>query len=413
MIHSFTRKINLFSQKRKYAKFNVNLVDIALNKTHHTLNYRPMKIPFLSFELMNQTIRAEALRRFEQFFDSNWYVLGQSVLDFEQKYAQANQVNHAVGVGNGLDALHISLKVLNIGQGDEVIVPSNTYIASALAISYTGATPVFVEPRVDTYNIDPQKIVSAITTKTKAIMPVHLYGQACEMTQIQHIAQENDLRIVEDNAQAHFAEYDGKLTGSFGNINATSFYPGKNFGAFGDAGAITTHNEALAESAKIYRNYGSRVKYYNEVKGINSRLDELQAGLLEIKLPFMNTWTKMRQQIAELYNEYLQNIGDLILPLVACKATHVYHLYVIRTKYRDQLQSFLRDRGVGTLIHYPIPPHLQKAYQELDFKVGDFPIAEEIAQTTLSLPIYPGLTEVQIREITQYIKEFFDTKNSV
>ncbi len=368
-----------------------------------------MKIPFLSFEAMNREIRTESLARFEQFFDSNWYVLGENLRQFEEKYAHATQVNHAVGVANGLDALHISLKILGVGQGDEVIVPSNTYIASVLAVSYVGATPVFVEPRMETYNLNPELIQAAITPKTKAIMPVHLYGQACEMIVIQQLAKENQLFIVEDNAQAHFANYDGQFTGSFGDINGTSFYPGKNFGAFGDAGAVTTNDADLAQKAKTFRNYGSQAKYYNEIKGINSRLDELQASLLAIKLPFMKKWTAERQQIARFYDQHLQNIGDLVLPVTAQKATHSYHLYVIRTKYRDKLQAFLHENGIGTLIHYPVPTHLQQAYAELHHKIGDFPIAEEIAQTALSLPMYVGLPEAHIQHIADCIRRFFET----
>jgi len=367
-----------------------------------------MKIPFLSFDAMNRELRADALSQFEKFFDSHWYVLGKDVRSFEQNYAQATQVNYVVGVANGLDALHISLRVLDIGEGDEVIVPSNTYIASVLAVSYAGATPVFVEPRWETYNLNPDLIESAITPKTKAIMPVHLYGQACEMTAVQEVAQKYDLKIVEDNAQAHFAQYDGQLTGSFGDVNGTSFYPGKNFGAYGDAGAITTNDENLALKAKTYRNYGSQAKYYNEVQGINSRLDELQAGLLNLKLSFIEKWTAERQQIAKYYDNYLKNIGDLVLPITAEKATHSYHLYVIRTRFRDKLQAFLHEKGIGTLIHYPVPTHLQEAYQSSNFEEGDFPIAEEMAKTVLSLPMYPGLTENQLKIVAKVITQFYE-----
>lgn len=360
-----------------------------------------MKIPFLSFESANKKIKNEILSTFEEFFDSSWYVLGEKTKQFEQEYANFNQVKHCVGISNGLDALHIALKSLDIGEGDEVIVPSNTYIASALAVSYVGATPVFVEPDIQTYNIDPTKIEAAITSKTKAIMPVHLYGQACEMEAIMTIAKKHHLFVVEDNAQSQGATYNGKLTGSFGDINGTSFYPGKNLGALGDAGAITTNTAELAKKAMVLRNYGSEKKYYNEVIGYNKRLDECQAAFLSIKLKYLNEWTKQRQEIATWYNEALSEIEGLILPKLADNASHVYHLYVVRTKHRDKLQKHLTDNAVGTLIHYPIPPHLQKAYSYLGFKKGDFPIAEEIADTCLSLPMWPGMTRQIVDDITQ------------
>ncbi len=369
-----------------------------------------MKIPFLSFEPSNKQIKSEILSSFEQFFDNAWYVLGEQIKMFEQEYADFNDVSHCIGVSNGLDALHLSLKVLGIGKGDEVIVPSNTYIASALAISYVGATPVFVEPDINTYNINPENLEAVITPKTKAIMPVHLYGQACEMESITQIAKKHNLFIVEDNAQSQGASFEGKLTGSWGDINGTSFYPGKNVGALGDAGAITTNNASLAEKASMFRNYGSQKKYHNEVIGFNMRLDECQAGFLSIKLKYLNQWTGQRQEIASWYNEELKNVGDLVLPAVQKDATHVYHLYVVRTQYRDKLQKYLADHEIGTLIHYPIPPHLQKAYQHLGFKKGDFPIAEEIANTCLSLPVWPGMQKEQITYISEKIKLFFENQ---
>lgn len=365
-----------------------------------------MKIPFLSFESSNQQIKAEILTSFEQFFDNAWYVLGEQIKRFEQEYAAFNKVKHCVGVSNGLDALQIALLTLGVGKGDEVIVPSNTYIATVLAVSYVGATPVFVEPDINTYNIDPIKIEAAITSKTKAIMPVHLYGQACEMEAIMAIAVKHNLFVVEDNAQSHGATYKGKLTGSWGNINGTSFYPGKNLGALGDAGAVTTNNAELARRAMTLRNYGSQKKYYNEVIGFNMRLDECQAGFLSIKLKYLKEWTVQRQEIAGWYHKALKGIDDLILPSVAENATHVYHVYLVRTKHRDALQKYLADNGIGTLIHYPIPPHLQKAYSHLGFKKGDFPVAEEIADTCLSLPIWPGMKREEVNIISDSLKKF-------
>ncbi|HMU46620.1 MAG TPA: DegT/DnrJ/EryC1/StrS family aminotransferase [Chitinophagaceae bacterium] len=366
-----------------------------------------MKVSFLSFDAVNDLIRSEMHEAFQQVFEGKWYILGESVKKFEKEYALFNSVKHCVGVSNGLDALFLSLKSLNIGKGDEVIVPSNTYIATLLAVSYVGATPVLVEPRENTFNINPEKIEAAITSRTKAIMPVHLYGQCCEMDAIMDIAVRNNLFVIEDNAQSQGASYNNKLTGSFGNVNGTSFYPGKNLGALGDAGAVTTNDEKLAEKIAVIRNYGSQRKYYNEVIGYNMRLDELQAAFLNVKLRYLNEWTKQRQQIAEWYNAALKGIGDLLLPGIAEGATHVYHLYVIRTEKRDALQEFLSENGIGTLIHYPIPPHLQEAYSNLGYKKGDFPIAEKMAETVLSIPMWPGMKQTDIVTVAEAIRKFY------
>lgn len=355
---------------------------------------------------MHGEIREKMHRAFSDVYDSHWYVLGRQVSDFEKAYSAYNKVEHCVGVSNGLDALHLSLKALGVGEGDEVIVPSNTYIASVLAVSYVGATPVFVEPDVRSYNIDPGKIEAAVTPRTKAILPVHLYGQACDMGSITAVAARKGLFVVEDNAQAHGAAFKGKLTGSWGHINGTSFYPGKNLGALGDAGAVTTNDAELALKVSVLRNYGSQKKYYNEVIGHNMRLDELQAAFLSVKLKYLDKWTAARQQIARLYNERLTGIPGLILPSVAPGASHVYHLYVIRTSRRDALQEHLQKKGIGTLIHYPVPPHLQQAYAWMQLKEGDFPIAEEIARTALSLPMWPGMEEREVGEVASAIIDF-------
>lgn len=365
-----------------------------------------MTIPFLSFAPAHNEIRADILRAFEQFYDDGWYVLGEKVKQFEAAYAAFNKVEHCIGISNGLDALHIALKTLGIGPGDEVIVPSNTYIATALAVSYVGATPVFVEPDIRTYNIDPFKIEAAITPRTRAIMPVHLYGQACDMAAIMSLAAKHNLYVIEDNAQSQGAAWDGKLTGSWGHINGTSFYPGKNLGALGDAGAVTTNDEALAQKAAVLRNYGSRKKYYNEVIGHNMRLDEVQAAFLSIKLERLPEWTRQRQEIAGWYNETLADIPDLVLPHVAAGATHVYHLYVVRHPQRDRLQEYLTEKGIGTLIHYPVPPHMQEAYAPLGFQEGDFPIAEEIAGSCLSLPMWPGMSQAQVNAVATAVRSF-------
>ncbi len=368
---------------------------------------KPISIPFLSFEAMNEQIRDEIKAAFERVFDSKWYILGKEVSNFEAEYAKWNQTKFCVGVANGLDALHLALRALNIGEGDEVIVPSNTYIATVLAVSHVGATPVFVEPRLNTYNLNPELLEEAITPKTKAIMPVHLYGQACEMDAIMSIAKKYNLFVVEDNAQAHGATYNGKLTGSFGNVNGTSFYPGKNLGALGDAGAITTDDEMLCKKCQILRNYGSQKKYYNEVIGYNSRLDELVTAFLSVKLKYINKWNEERREIASWYDEALKNCEEVITPELAPKATSVFHLYVIRTKRRDDLQAHLNKHGIGTLIHYPIPPHLQEAYKHFNRKRGDFSIAEEIANTALSLPLFIGMTQSNVEYIADVIYRFF------
>ena len=347
------------------------------------------------------------LKAFEDFYDKGWYVLGDQVKEFESEYANFSGTKYSVGVSNGLDALIIALRVLGVGVGDEVIVPSNTYIATLLAASNVGAVPVLVEPQIDTYNIDVKKIEQAITGKTKAIMPVHLYGQACAMDSILEIASKNGLYVVEDNAQAHGATWLGKFTGSWGHVNATSFYPGKNLGALGDAGAVTTNDMAFAQNAMILRNYGSNQKYFNEVVGYNNRLDEIQASFLRIKIKAIESWNEERKKIAVLYDNGLAGIGDLILPMKDQSATHVYHLYVIRTNRRDALQNYLEKSGVGTLIHYPVPPHMQKAYQFLNFKEGDFPIAEELSKTSLSLPIWPGMEAEAIALVISSVKNFF------
>ena len=347
------------------------------------------------------------VKKFEETFDAGWFILGKNVEEFERQFAAYCHVKFCAGVANGLDALIIALRSLNIGPGDEVVVPSNTYIASWLAVSAVGATPVPVEPRLSTYNMNPDKIEAAITNRTKAILPVHLYGQACEMDAIIAVASKHGLFVVEDNAQSQGAKFKERITGSFGIINATSFYPGKNLGALGDGGAITTDNPELAERVMMIRNYGSRKKYYNDELGLNSRLDELQAGFLSLKLRHLEDWNNERKLIAKKYTERLAGAGDIILPQLAEGAESVYHLYVIRSKLRDALSGFLSEQNIGTLIHYPLPPHLQKAYAGANYKKGDFPIAEEIAATCLSLPIYPGLNDSAIDYVTEKIRSFY------
>jgi dTDP-4-amino-4,6-dideoxygalactose transaminase len=365
-----------------------------------------MQIPFLSFNKMHGRLKAEMMNTFEQVYDSHWYIMGQNLNDFEKNYAEYTGTRYAVGVANGLDAIILSLKALGIKEGDEVIVPSNTYIATWLAVSYVGATPISVEPRGETCNINPELIESKITTRTKAIIPVNLYGQAAELDVILEISKKYGLKVIEDNAQAQGALCHGKTTGSFGHINATSFYPGKNLGALGDAGAVSTDDAELAEKVRVLRNYGSKIKYFNELKGINSRLDELQAAFLNVKMKFLDEDTKERQRLAKIYDEELSSKEDLQIPVNAPGCSSVYHIYQIRTEKRDQLQAYLSEKNIGTVIHYPIPPHLQKAYAELGYRAGDFPIAEKIANQTLSIPLYPGLEEQEQSYIIDKIKSF-------
>lgn len=365
-----------------------------------------MTIPFLSLEPQHTPLRGAMAAAFGRVYNSNWYVLGDEVAGFEQEYAAYNQVAYAVGVANGLDALVLALRALAIGPGHEVIVPSNTYIATWLAVTQVGATLVPVEPDPATSNLDPTLLAAAITPRTRAVMPVHLYGQACRMPEIMALAARHDLYVVEDNAQAHGASFAGRPTGSFGHLNGTSFYPGKNLGAMGDAGAVTTNDPELAQRVRVLRNYGSRQKYYNEVVGYNSRLDELQAALLRVKLPELPTWTQQRQQLAAWYDQHLADVPGLRLPSVVPGATHVYHLYVVHTPARDALQTFLANQGISTMIHYPVPPHLQQAYRAQQWAPGHFPIAENLAATCLSLPLWPGMTEEHVAAVAAAMRRF-------
>lgn len=367
-----------------------------------------MNVAFLDLKRINQRHDAEIRKAIDAVLESGWYILGKEVENFEAEYANFNATTHAIGLGNGLDALIMSLKVLGVGEGDEVIVPSNTYIATWLAVSYVGATPIPVEPRLDTFNIDPAAIEAKITPRTKAIMPVNLYGQAAELDKITALARQHNLYVVEDNAQSQGARCDGQLTGTFGDVNGTSFYPGKNLGALGDGGAVTTNNAELAHKISVLRNYGSQKKYFNEIKGYNSRLDEMQAAILRVKLQSLNADNMRRQEIAAKYDSLLRGGNDLVLPTIAEGCTSVYHLYVIRTERRDALQQFLQKQGIGTVIHYPIAPHLQEAYSDLNYKKGDFPIAEKIAETCLSIPIGPDMTDDEVHYVAENINLFFE-----
>lgn len=356
---------------------------------------------------MHAAIRAEVLESMARVYDSQWYILGQEVTQFEQAYSEFSQVAHTVGVGNGLEALTLALRALSIGRGDEVLVPSNTYIATWLAVSRVGATPVPVEPDLATNNLDPIRIEAALTPRTRAIIPVHLYGQPCQMPEIMILAQQHSLVVIEDNAQAQGATLNGQLTGSFGAASGTSFYPTKNLGALGDAGAITTNDAALTAQLRLLRNYGSVHKNQHELLGYNSRLDELQAAVLCVKLGHLPYWTKQRQQLAAWYSEYLADISDLRLPTVLAGAVPVWHLYVVHTAQRAALQQYLIAQGIGTLIHYPVPPHRQPAYAHLALPPGALPIAEELATTCLSLPLWPGMTQEMVAVVARAICAFY------
>jgi len=350
-----------------------------------------MSVPFLELKPAYDELRDDFDAAYHRVMDSGWYLLGRELEQFEAEFASYCQVDHCVGLGNGLDALHLILRACDIGPGDEVIVPANTFIATWLAVSYAGATPVPVEPGPQTFNIDPQRIERALTSKTKAIIPVHLYGQPADMDPIMAVARKHGLKVIEDNAQAHGATYKGRRTGSLGDAAATSFYPGKNLGAFSDAGALTTNDPQLAGRVRALRNYGSGKKYHHDYQGYNSRLDELQAAFLRVKLKKLDEWNTRRRAVAARYLRELSGIAALQLPLVPEWAEPVWHIFAVRVPQRDHLHDSLAKAGVGTLIHYPIPPHLSGAYANSGWKAGDFPIAEAIAREELSLPMSPHL----------------------
>lgn len=357
-----------------------------------------MNIPFLDLGAAYRELQTEIDAAVARSLASGYYIGGPEVEAFEDEFATYCGATYAVGVANGLDALHLALRAMDVGPGDEVIVPSNTYIATWLAVSQCGATPVPVEPDPRTYNIDPAGIEAAITPRTKVILPVHLYGQPADMDPILAIARKHNLRVLEDGAQAHGARYKGQRLGAHGDAVAWSFYPGKNLGAMGDGGAVTTNDAQLADRIRVLRNYGSRVKYVNEVQGYNSRLDPLQAAILRVKLAQLDEWNARRSAIAARYQQGLAGCG-LTLPHVPDWAGPVWHLYVVQHQQRDALQKKLGEAGVGTLIHYPIPPHLQGAYADLGLGKGAFPIAERIHEAVLSLPMSPHLTSEQANQV--------------
>jgi dTDP-4-amino-4,6-dideoxygalactose transaminase len=365
-----------------------------------------MTIPFLDLKSPYRELRTELDAAYQQVMESGWYILGAEVEAFEQDFAAYCGAKHCIGVGNGLEALHLVLRAYGIGPGDEVIVPANTYVATWLAVSYAGATPVPVEPDARTYNLDPARVEAALTSRTRAIMPVHLYGQPADMAPLMRIARQHSLKIIEDAAQAHGAVYGGKRAGALSDAAGWSFYPGKNLGALGDAGAVTTDDDVLADRVRVLRNYGSRKKYYNELKGYNSRLDPLQAAFLRVKLRHLDDWNQRRRMIVAAYREGLSGIPGLTWPFAPEGVEPSWHLFVVRHLRRDELQQHLTTAGIGTLIHYPVPPHLSQAYGELGFKRGDFPITEDLAATVLSLPMGPHMTGEQVQTVIRAVEGF-------
>jgi len=361
------------------------------------------KIPFLDMKSPYIELRNELDAAYKRVMESGWYILGGEVEKFEAEFASYCDAKHCIGVGNGLEALHLIIRAYGIGPQDEVIVPSNTYIATWLAVTHAGAVPVPVEPDERTCNIDPTRIEQAITARTKAILVVHLYGQPVDMDPINDLARKHGLKVIEDCAQAHGALYKGRKAGNLGDAAGFSFYPGKNLGAIGDGGAVTTSDDDLADRIRVLRNYGSRIKYHNEVVGYNSRLDELQAALLRVKLTRLDEWNQRRRAIAGIYMQELANTEAVILPNVPEWAEPVWHLFVIRHKQRDQLQKVLTEAGIGSIIHYPVPPHLQPAYNKLNFIARDLKISEKLANEVLSIPIGPHMSDSDIKIVAKAI----------
>ena len=364
-----------------------------------------MKVPFSTFDVMHKDMEADMRDAFERVYKSGWFIQGKECQAFEEEFAAYCGTQYCVGTGNGLESLSLTLRAMGVGAGDEVIVPSHTYIASALAVKYAGATPVFVEVHEDTYLLNEDLIEAAITDKTKAIMVVQLYGQMAEMEKILEVAKKHNLMIIEDVAQAHGATHNGMVAGTVGDAAGFSFYPGKNLGALGDAGAMVTNNKEIADVTRALGNYGSTQKYVHKYQGINSRLDEMQAAFLREKLKRMEAWTEERIRIAQRYYEGIKN-PKIVLPVVGKGNKHVYHLFAIRCEERDALQNYLNENGIGTVIHYPTAMHMQEAFAELGYKKGSFPIAEMIADTELSLPLYIGMTDEEIDYVIEIINKF-------
>ncbi|MGA9117517.1 MAG: DegT/DnrJ/EryC1/StrS family aminotransferase [Bacteroidota bacterium] len=372
------------------------------------MSQNTQSIPFLDLKLQYQNLKGDIVPAVLQTMESAQFILGKAVEDFEGRFAEAHGMKHAVAVGSGTDALHLILWAHNIGPGDEVITVSHTFIATAEAVSMAGAKPVFVDVDPVTYNMDPDLLEAAITKRTKALIPVHLYGQPAPMDRIVEVARRHGLLVVEDACQAHLATYDGQFVGHFGTAAAFSFYPGKNLGAYGEAGGVTTNDEQLATRIRMLRDHGQAKKYLHSMWGHNYRMDGIQGAVLGVKLRHLPAWTEARRKHAHEYTRRLRGVGDLVVPEENPRARHVYHLYVIQTAQRDALQQHLASRGVATGLHYPIPLHLQEAYRDLGYARGGFPVTEKVAAQGLSLPMYAELTGDQIDHVISSVKEFFN-----
>jgi dTDP-4-amino-4,6-dideoxygalactose transaminase len=375
-----------------------------------------MQVPFLDLKIQYKSIKEEVGIEIQKVLDNTAYILGKPVSEFENNFAEAHNVKHCVGTSSGTDGNHLILWALGIKPGDEVIIPANTFIATAWGITLCGAKPVLVDCHPDNYNLDPEKVEAAITPKTKAIVAVHLYGQPAEMNKLQEIADKHNILLVEDAAQAHLAEYNGKKVGGLSTASSFSFYPGKNLGAYGEAGAVLTNDEELLRTIKMMREHGQSKKYYHDTFGHNYRMEGIQGAVLGVKLKYLDKWTDGRRRAASKYREFLDDISEINLPVEMANVKHVYHLFVIqmngsddakRQERRDALQQFLGENGVSSGLHYAIPLHEQKCFEYLGYKKGDFPVTEQLAESGISLPMYPELTDVQISYVSDKVKEFF------
>lgn len=363
-----------------------------------------MKVPFIDFSQQYQTIKDEIDAGLRDVFEKGSFILGPQEKKFEEDFARYCEVAYGVGVNSGTDALYLALAAFDINVGDEVILPTHTFIATALCVSYTGAKPVFVDIEDETYNMDPAALKKAITKKTKVIIPVHIYGQAANIQDIRDIARENNLKVVEDAAQAHGATYRSKKIGALGDVACFSFYPTKSLGAFGDGGMVVTNDQEVYEKLLMLRDYGRKGRYEHKIKGYNSRLDTVQAVVLAAKLKHLDQWNQMRNKQAARYGQLLRDVPGVVTPPVKDDRTHVFQTYAVRVKNRDKVMEGLKEKGVGVLIHYPIPLHLQEAYQELGYRRGDFPVAEAVADEILSLPMFPHITEEQVAYVSRELK---------
>lgn len=366
-----------------------------------------MKIPFLDLKANYLSVKDEVLKAINEVLDNTAYILGEKVTNFEKEFAKMQDVKFCYGTGSGTDGNHLALWALGIGAGDEVIVPANTFIATAWGATLCGATPIFVDCEPDSYNLDAKKIEAAISPKTKAIVAVHLYGQPADIDAIAAVAKKHQIYLVEDVAQAHLAEYKSKKVGGLGITSSFSFYPGKNLGAYGEGGAVATNDEGLALKIKMHRDHGASQKYHHELLGHNYRMEGIQGAVLGVKMKYLNDWTNKRREVAKKYKSLLSELKNIILPAEMAYAKHVYHLFVIQAEKRDKLQTYLNENGISTGLHYPIPLHMQKCFANLGYKKGDFPVTEKLAENCLSLPMFPEMTDEQISYVCGKIKEFY------